>query len=113
MSHNHTKSDNDRLYAALPIRRIDENHELLDEPNENFEEVPPNPEYTRATTAIGATVPSKSNADSNNSDIDPRTSLAAETQAATGLDYKHNPDFLLPSGETVAQGKRRDAIYTE
>ena len=50
MSYNQTKSDNERLYPALPIQRIDENHELDEEvaaaTNGNFE-VPPDLEYVR------------------------------------------------------------------
>eukprot|EP00814_Leptocylindrus_danicus_P011284 CAMPEP_0116024274 /NCGR_PEP_ID=MMETSP0321-20121206/12209_1 /TAXON_ID=163516 /ORGANISM="Leptocylindrus danicus var. danicus, Strain B650" /LENGTH=223 /DNA_ID=CAMNT_0003495953 /DNA_START=275 /DNA_END=943 /DNA_ORIENTATION=+ len=97
MSHNYTKSDNGRLHAALPIRRIDESHDEVDEAtatNENFE-IPPIPEYV-GPKANGVTVTAQINANagmtkqseaaSNTNKADPNLTLPAETEAGR-LDY--------------------------
>ena len=122
MSNNNlTKSESEELQAVMIQGSTEEQNsthgvnkkQQLDEVAANIE-VPSNPKYAEPTAGVTQTANIHANADiiqsepdSNISNIDPSTSLAAETEAATGLDYTHNPDFLLPSGETMAQGKRR------
>ena len=89
--------------------RWDEDHELVDDANENFEEVLSNAE-TVGPAATEATVPAdihaitQSGSVSNTDNIDPSHTLAAETEAATrSLDYTNNRDFVTSSGQTIAE----------
>ena len=125
MMHNHTKLDDKQFQAAIQGGAEGQNTDGINEnqhlspaaaPTDDIVEVPPNPEDAgptaqneeSATAYINADVDMNTQIepDSNTDNIDPITSLAAETEAVTGLDYMNNPDCLLPSHQTIAERKQ-------
>eukprot|EP00814_Leptocylindrus_danicus_P002729 CAMPEP_0116023942 /NCGR_PEP_ID=MMETSP0321-20121206/11972_1 /TAXON_ID=163516 /ORGANISM="Leptocylindrus danicus var. danicus, Strain B650" /LENGTH=101 /DNA_ID=CAMNT_0003495479 /DNA_START=14 /DNA_END=316 /DNA_ORIENTATION=- len=101
MTHNRTKSDDERLLASIQGGAEGQNTDGIDENQqldaENIEKVRPTAGVT-AEFHLHPDINTQSEPDSNNSNIDPSTSLAAEG-ATRSLDYTNNRDFVTSSGQ--------------
>ena len=104
MAQNHIKSDDERLFAAIQ----GDAGQNTDGDNENQQL---HAKYVMPTAGVtaefhaNADINTQSKPDSNTSNIDPSTSLSAET--STGLDYTNNRDFVASSGQAFAEGMQR------